>query len=78
MYSCHVFAIRIFFLYFPCLVVLHPHSQVPPAAFNSAVEVTSTSQWLGRTMTEWTKDDLPPPLGEPRGGGGVHGVIRCQ
>jgi len=37
-----------------------PSASVPPAAFNSAVEVTSTSQWLGRTMTEWTKDDLPP------------------
>eukprot|EP00435_Cladocopium_sp_Y103_P060246 s178_g22.t1 len=37
-----------------------PSASVTPAAFNSAVEVTSTSQWLGRTMTEWTKDDLPP------------------
>lgn len=34
-----------------------------PAAvphFNASEEVTCAQQWLGRTMRQWTKDDLPP------------------
>ncbi|CAJ1345230.1 unnamed protein product [Effrenium voratum] len=32
----------------------------PPVTLNASEEVNSASQWLGRTMAQWTKDELPP------------------
>ena len=31
-----------------------------PLHFNSSVEVTMVQQWLGRTMQQWSKEELPP------------------
>ena len=41
-----------------------PSAAPGPVRFNSSVEVTSTRQWLGKTMTQWTKGSDLPPTGE--------------
>ena len=62
-HSGNTFGVLIFDLQPDSRASFQSRAPARKVTLNASEEVNSASQWLGRTMAQWTKDELPPPRG---------------